>query len=42
MMSSAGALNYVGLLLSVAGLLTFGAVMLSRPSAPLARPVTAG
>ena len=42
MMSSAGALGYVGLLLSVAGLLTFGAVTLSRPSAPLAQPAAAG
>jgi len=42
MMSSAGALNYVGLLLSVAGILTFGAVTLSRPAAPLPQPVPAG
>jgi MFS family permease len=41
MMSSAGGLNYVGLLLSAAGILTFGAVVLSRPSAPLAQPVPA-
>jgi hypothetical protein len=41
MMSSAGALNYVGLLLSLAGILTFGAVALSRPSAPFAEPVPA-
>lgn len=42
MMSSAGALEYVGLLLSVAGLLTFGAVTVSRPSAPLPQPAAAG
>lgn len=42
MMSSAGALEYVGLLLSVAGLLTFGAVTVSRLGTPLSQAATAG
>jgi MFS family permease len=39
MMSTAGGLAYVGLLLSLAGLLTFGAVMFSRALQPGAAPL---
>jgi hypothetical protein len=38
-MSTAGGLAYVGLLLSLAGLLTFGAVMFSRALQPGAAPL---